>query len=327
MGMWPLTANADGIANRKLQLSNNTVSATTDYTLTFTLTNPANIGSLDILFCSNSPLQGDACDIPVGLDVTHALLKGASGITSVTLYPVTTNQMLLSWGSTPIAPPLDVSFTFGGIVNPSVRGPYYARLTTYASSDGTGPAVGFGGLAFGLADNLSISSYVPPYLTLCAGISIPAFDCASATGSYINFGTLSAAHSSQSVSQLLLATNAPDGYNIQVYGTTMTSGNNTIASLGGNAGSHPGSAQFGLNLRANSSPAIGSDPTGPGSGQPAPGYSTPNSFRFVSNDIIASSSAADDWRRYTVSYLVNVPSSQPPGVYASTLTYVGTGSF
>jgi hypothetical protein len=29
----------------------------------------------------------------------------------------------------------------------------------------------------------------------------------------------------------------------------------------------------------------------------------------------------------TVSYLVNVPSNQPPGVYATTITYVATVQF
>jgi hypothetical protein len=126
---------------------------------------------------------------------------------------------------------------------------------------------------------------------------------------------------------MLLATNAANGYIIQVYGSTMTSGNNIINALASNAGSHPGSSQFGINLRANSVPPVGGDPTGPGIGQPAAGYNIPNSFRFVPDDIVASSVAPDDWRKYTASYLVNVPSDQPPGVYASTVTYVAAGSF
>lgn len=327
MCFWPLTVNADGIADRSLELANSSTGITTDYTLSFTITTSSNLGSMDVLFCSNSPLQDDTCDSPAGMDVTHAQFKAASGITSVTLFPVTTNEMLLSWGSTSISPPLAVSFTFSDIVSPSDRGAYYARLSTYASSNGTGPAVGFGGLAFALTNNLLISSYVPPYLTFCSGLSIPSFDCSSATGDYINFGGLAPSRSSQSASQLLVATNAPGGYTVQVVGTTMTSGNNIIAAITGLAGTQPGTPQFGINLRANSAPPVGGDPAGPGSGLAAPGYDTANRFRFVSNEIVASSLAADDWRRYTVSYLVNVPGSQAPGVYASTLTYVCAGSF
>jgi hypothetical protein len=213
------------------------------------------------------------------------------------------------------------------MINPDAIGFYYGRYATYGSTNGTGPVLDEGGFAFAINTNITVSSYVPPYLTFCTGLQIPNLNCSSATGDYVNLGTLAPGHSSQASSQLLLATNAANGYVIQVYGTTMTSGNNVINALTSNAGSRPGTPQFGLNLRANSSPPVGADPTGPGIGQPAPEYNSPNSFRFVPNDIVASSSASDNWRKYTASYLVNVPANQPPGVYASTITYVAAGSF
>lgn len=318
---------ADNVTSRGVQLNSSYPSATTTYKFFFTINTASTIGSYVILLCSNSPLQEDSCTIPSGLDVTQEHIVATEGIHPLSVYPVTTNELLVSFVSVPVSPPLKVSLTLSGIVNPDTVGSYYGRISTYASSNGTGPVIDFGGLAFVIMTNLEVSSYVPPYLTFCAGLRIPAYDCGTATGNYINFGDLAASHSSQGSSQMLLATNASGGYVIQVYGTTMTSGNNIIRALSGNSGSHPGSPQFGINLRANSTPHIGANPTGPGSGQPASGYDTPNSFRFVSDDIVASSLVADNYRKYTVSYLVNVPADQAPGVYVSTLTYVGTGSF
>jgi hypothetical protein len=91
--------------------------------------------------------------------------------------------------------------------------------------------------------------------------------------------------------------------------------------------SRPGLPQFGFNLRANSSPAGGSDPIGPGVGTPQAGYNQPNIYRFVNGDVIASTTAPDDIRQYTASYLVNVSAAQPAGIYVSTVTYVCLANF
>lgn len=319
---------ADRLGDRGVELGNSYPSATTTYRFFMTLsTSSPDLGSIKILLCSNSPLIDDDCTIPAGLDVTNAQVVDSSGLPTFSLFVVATNELLISWGPSAITAPQPVSITLGNIINPSSIGSYYGRLTTYASTNATGSIIDYGGLAFAITANLEISSYVPPYLTFCAAISIPNLNCAVATGNYVNFGTLSPSRSSQATSQLMVATNAAGGYTIQVYGTTMTSGNNIIPALSAVAGSRPGTPQFGLNLRANSSPAIGGEPAGPGSGLPVPAYGAPNTFRFASNDIIASSPAADNWRRYTVTYLVNVPKDQAPGIYASTITYVAAGSF
>jgi hypothetical protein len=323
----PLQAQASGLNNRSWQLLNSAPGATTDYSTTFTISTNSTIGSLSILLCSNDPLQDDTCTLPAGLDVTNAQLSYQSGITDFSLFVVATNELVLSRTPSLITPPLTVTLTFHNIINPSSAGPYFVRLAAYSSTDGTGPSVDYGGLAFSITSNVQINSVVPPYLTFCSGLVISGFDCSSAAGDYINFGDLSSSNSRQASSQLLVATNAANGYIMQVYGTTMTSGNNIINSMTNDAASQPGTSQFGINLRSNTNPVIGTDPTGPGAGEPADAYNDPNHYQFVSNDIIANSPMADNYRKYTVSYVVNISSAQPPGVYASTLTYVCAGSF
>jgi hypothetical protein len=322
-----IPVQATGLNNRSWQLLNDAPGVTTDYTASFTIANSSTIGSLGILLCSNSPLEGDNCTLPAGLDVTNAQLSSQSGITDFSLFIAATNSMILSRSPSFITAPLTVTLTFHNIVNPSSAGSYYVRIAAYSSTNETGASVDYGGLAFAITNNLQLSSVVPPYLTFCAGITINDFDCLSANGDYINFGNLSSAHSSQASSQLLVATNAPNGYVIQTYGTTMTSGNNIIPAMTNDATSRPGTSQFGINLRANTVPPIGNDPTGPGAGEPALAYNDPNHYQFVSNDTVVSSLTADNFRKYTVSYIVNASNNQPPGVYASTVTYVCAGSF
>lgn len=322
-----LQAQASGFKNRSWQLLNSSPGATTDYTTTFTISTLSTIGSLSILLCSNTPVQDDTCTLPAGLDVTNAQLSYQSGITDFTLFVAATNELILSRTPSLITPPLTVTLTFHNIINPSSAGPYYVRLAGYSSTNATGSSVDYGGLAFSITSNVQINSVVPPYLTFCSGLFISGFSCASASGDYINFGVLSSSHSSQASSQLLVATNAPNGYVMQVYGITMTSGNNTIAAMTNDATSQPGISQFGINLRSNAVPVIGSNPTGPGTGEPLAAYNQPDHYQFVSNDTIADSLNSDDYRKYTVSYIVNSSNSQPPGIYVSTLTYVCAGSF
>jgi hypothetical protein len=322
-----IPAGATGLTSRSLQLRNDTPGTTTDYTVTFTLANTSTVGSLHILLCSNSPLPEETCDLPNGGDVTNAQLTAQSGITDFNLFVAASNDLVLSRIPSVITAPLTVSLTFHNIINPTTAGPYYVRLATYSSTNVTGSPLTTGGLAFAINSNLQISSVVPPYLTFCSALVINGFDCASGTGDYVNFGTLSPTHSSQADSQLVVATNASNGYVIQVYGSTMTSGNNVISALTSAVGSQPGTSQFGINLRANTNPAVGADPNGPGSGTPVGGYNLPNRYQFVSNDVVASSPLADNFRKYTASYVVNTGAAQAPGVYVSTITYVGAGSF
>ncbi|HSX47484.1 MAG TPA: hypothetical protein VLF63_01795 [Patescibacteria group bacterium] len=322
---FPLVS-AFGLSHRSLEILNNAPSVSTDYIFTFNITTTSTIGSMSLLFCSNTPIQGDICDIPSGFDVTNAQLTNQSGITDFTLFVNATNSVILSRPPSTITAPLIVSFTLHNVTNPNSFGPYYARLATYSSTNATGSPIEFAGVAFYINSNLQITSVVPPYLNFCSAVVIPNLNCSQSRGDFIDFGQLLPSRSSQSTSQLLVATNASNGYVIQIYGTTMTSGNNIIPAIY-NTASSPGSSQFGVNLVANSVPLIGSNPQGPGTGQPTVNYANFNHFSFNANDIIAGSPNSDNYREYTVSYLVNISKNQAPGVYDSTMTYVATPNF
>ncbi len=86
-------------------------------------------------------------------------------------------------------------------------------------------------------------------------------------------------------------------------------------------------SQFGINLRANATPTVGSEPSGPGLGTPTADYNIPDRYKFNSGEVIAGYTAPEDTRRYTVSYLVNVSNAQPVGIYVTTITYVSLANF
>src|SRR6185312_9294598 len=62
------------IGQRAMQLSDNEVSVTSDYLLTFNLTTPGTLGSIVVQFCSNSALPGDPCTASSGFDDSAAVL-------------------------------------------------------------------------------------------------------------------------------------------------------------------------------------------------------------------------------------------------------------
>jgi hypothetical protein len=320
-------AYGNRLGSRELQLLNNNSSAITTYQLSFVLSTAGLLGSMSIQFCANNPTIGDPCDAPAGFDASAAVLSAQTGATNFSISNASTANQLILTRTAAATTAVPVSYSLTGITNPSSPGAYYVRLQTFANSNASGGYSDYGGIAFVIINSFSISAEVPPYLIFCAGVSIPALNCDSVTGTYVNFGELSPQAASYGLSQMMVATNANDGYSVTISGTTMESGNNVINPLTTADVSRPGTSQFGLNLTDNASPAGGDTPEGPGTAQPVADYDHPNFFQFIPGDIIVSNPTTDNLRRYTISYMVNVPSDQAPGVYASTMTFICLANF
>jgi hypothetical protein len=321
-------ADAAQVGLRSVKLSDNTGGATgVSYMFDFITKTNASIGSITFEICSNYIFNhGDPCTPPTGTDISGATLTDSSGATDFTLQPAPAPSTLLLSRSSSLLPPQHVMYEFSGITNPTDVGSYYVHIETFASTDGSGPAVDFGDVVFALNNNILITTEVPPYLYFCVGVTITGFNCGTADGNFISFGELSIANTRAATSQMLAATNAPYGYSITLAGTTMTSGNDVIPAMTGGP-SQPGVSQFGLNARQNTGPAVGEEPDGPGLTMPTAPYSTPNQYRFVSGDIITANATTDDYRKMTVSYIVNRDKNQAPGRYISTISYICLANF
>ena len=329
-GLWQLltpTAYGNPLGLRSLLLNNSIVSGQSGFQLAFELSTPGPLGSIRAEFCSNSPALYDPCVVPSGLSLSGLQLTNQSGELGFSLANSGAPNVFIM--TRPVLPSTvgPVKYVFADAVNPNQAGTVYVRLQTFATSNASGPSSDYGSIAIAFNSNVSISAEVPPYLIFCAAISIPTYTCDSATGNYINFGEFSPNRPSFGTSQILSSTNARDGYNITLAGTTLTSGNNAITALLAADVSRPGTPQFGLNLRANASPSGGGEPSGAGAGAPKGSYALANFYQFQQGDIVASVPKPDLTRRYTASYLVNVPKIQAPGIYVSTVTYICLGNF
>lgn len=314
---------------RSVMLSDPTTSAANvRYTFGFTTNTLGPIGSISLRICTNYLFEfGDPCTAPPGLDASAAALTTQTGVSDFSIDPSSTANTLLITrpAATPVSPQ-PLTYEFSGITNPSDLGSFYVRIDTFASTDGSGINTDYGNVVFVTNTDVTITTEVPPYLQFCTGITIDGFNCGTAQGGVINFGELSVATTRAATSQMLASTNAPYGYSVTLAGTTMTAGNNAIPAMAGGV-SQTGVSQFGLNARVNTLPSVGLDPGGPGLTMPSPLYDTPNQYRFNSGDIIASSNNTDDFRKITVSYIVNRHRDQPPGKYVATISYICLANF
>ncbi len=147
----------------------------------------------------------------------------------------------------------------------------------------------------------------------------------------IGFGTLSSSAaryatgdgagdvSEAGAHDVVVGTNAANGYTLTATGTTLTSGANTITAIGSsNTASSAGSEQFGIRATA----------TG-GSGAVSAPYAA-SGFAFDTAafpDEVAAASGTSVDTVYSVRYLANISPTTEAGAYAATVTYVVTGTF
>lgn len=318
------------------------------------------IGSILFEYCTTAAnsIAVPACITPTGLDTTLAGTalgsEAGSGATGFTLDKTTNGQPFLT-KAVPATPANgDLKFRLDNIQNPSTEGTFYVRIVTYTGSSLGGTATDAGVVAASTAEQIIISGIMPESLVFCTGADIlkvaGVVDCSTATAGTISFDQLfSPTSTAFAISRMAASTNAGSGYIITVNGPTLTSGGNTIAGMPAQATSQIGIAQFGLNLALNTAAAA---PGFPGTspvdsraidsvsdgvnlnGRATTDYETPDSFKFVSGDIVADSNFngvgnpdATDAQIYTVSYIANVPGSQPAGTYTSTLTYICTPTY
>jgi hypothetical protein len=315
-------------SDRSVTLSTATPSAVASHTFQMTPGLTAAVGSIVFEYCTNSPLFDVSCVPPAGLSLSAAALTQQTGNTGFIIDNLDSTATRLVISRVPAAAAaVPSSYTFDNVTNPSAGDQTtYVRISTYASTQGGGSYIDNGAVAFSTVTNFAVGAYVPPFLNLCVGVTV-ATDCAQASGDSLDLGVLSSQAARFATSQFAASTNDGTGYAAYILGTTMTSGNNIITAAGIPSVNRPGTSEFGVNLRKNANPAVGSDPSGAGTATPTGDYNSPNLFNFVPGSMIANSGVSTDYNRLTVSYITNVPPGQPAGVYSTTLTYLASAQF
>jgi len=105
------------------------------------------------------------CTVPPGLDATGAVLATQSGPTGFCYQQCLDSQRVILTRTPGFAAVGTASYEFTNVINPSTAGTYFVRVQTFATSDASGPASDYGGIAIAfLLNEVDISVTVPPYL-------------------------------------------------------------------------------------------------------------------------------------------------------------------
>ncbi|CAN5383862.1 hypothetical protein BH10PAT3_BH10PAT3_2690 [soil metagenome] len=315
------------LTQRTIKVDSPIASAVTNYRAGFNLSTAAPLGSIQLIFCSVSPLVDLPCAAPTGFDIGNSTLSGQTGETGFTISPASTANSLILTRISSASLPGPVSYDFTGVTNPSTaNSTVYMRIITYATVDATGTETDRGAAAFSTSGSFGTSAFVPPHLDFCVGVSVDAM-CATTSGSNVSFGDLTSVQTASVTSQCAAATNDPAGYVIYSLGTTMTSGNHEITAMNIANPSLVGMGQFGINLKDNNNPNSGSNISGSGTGSVMPEYDTADIYKFQSGAAVAQATQSTDYNVYTTTYITNIPADQPIGVYVTTISYMAVAQF
>lgn len=309
-------ASAAQITARKLTIGSSVASAVTTYSFSMTLPSSTVLQSAEATICTTA---SGACTTPSGFANSSSTLTaqptGLGDASGWTVNTSTAGKLRLIKSGNVAAPTGTTVFGFSSVTNPSAtNSSFFARITTYSDAAWT-TAVDTGTVASSTAGQITVTASVDETLT---------FTLTNATAA---LGTLTSATTGSATSTMSASTNASSGYVISVNGSTLTSGANTITALAANAGSTQNTSQFGINLKANATPSVGTEVSGAGSGTAATNYNTANSYRFGTGETVASATAATNSNTYTASYIANIPSAQAAGAYSTALTYIATATF
>ena len=141
--------------------------------------------------------------------------------------------------------------------------------------------------------------------------------------STVNLGTLDPAVAKTGTAVFHVRTYVDSGYSVQTMSQPPSTSTDSLTPMTSQAASSPGTEQFGINLKANTSPAsFGADPSPQpdgtfASGQAATGYDTANQYKYSVGDTIASS-GSNGWGAtiYTISYIANISPITEAGDYS-----------
>jgi hypothetical protein len=160
----------------------------------------------------------------------------------------------------------------------------------------------------------------------------PTLSCILDTAS-IDFGNFSTALTSTANATFSVLNYTSYGYNVRLIGGAPKASDYSLSSLSSGDVSRVGVEQFGINLVANTSPAnFGSFPEQVlgsefSSGDATTNYSIPNIYRYVEGESIAAATQSSGRTNYTISYIINVETYTPGGVYTAEQVILCTGTY
>ncbi|HEY8886063.1 MAG TPA: hypothetical protein VIM31_01005 [Candidatus Microsaccharimonas sp.] len=309
-------ASAAQVTGRTLTIGSSVASASTSYAFTFTVPSATVIKSASFTACTTA---SGTCTTPSGFTITGSTLTaqptGMGSGSGWTASTATAGSLRILNAANATAASGSQAVSFSAVTNQSTaNATFFVRMTTYSDSAWTTP-IDTGTVAASTAGQITVTASIDESVT---------FTLAAAT---VPLGTLTTVATGSGTSSMTASTNAASGYSVTVNGTTLMSGANPIAALASPTASTLNTAQFGINLAANTTPAVGIAASGTGTGAAATGYNTANQFKFVSGDTVASASLPTNSNTFTTSYIANINGAAAAGSYSTLLTYIATANY
>lgn len=323
---------------RSLTLSNPGVAAGATVTYAFGLkvaTTSTIIQSFSAQVCTTS---SGACTTPAGFVNTASLNQptGFGDAAGWTANSATAGSLrIVKAGNATTPSAAGSTVTFLNVTNPSSVGTFYVRMTTYSDAAWT-TAIDSGTVAASIVNAITVTATVDETLTFC--VYNTGGTCADSSTVPVGLGTLSTASTKSGTSKMDASTNASGGLSITYYGDTLKNGGGQAIAAAGAAAtaSTIGASQFGINLAANTTPAVGSAPSGGSvvATSPYDGLAgNVNKFAYVVSTattpqpIASSGGAPSNATTLTISYIANISGSQAAGSYSTLVTYICAATF
>lgn len=314
----PNIASAAQLTGRQVIIGSSIASASTTYQFVFTAPSATIIKSASFVACTTA---SGACTPAPGFSASSSSLTqqptGMGDATGWMVSTATAGELRLSNSTNATTRSGSQNVYFSGVVNPSAtNSTFFIRMNTFSDANWT-TLIDSGTVASSTAGLVTVTASVDETLTFTLGTA------------NVALGTLTSGTTGKGTSTMSVATNAATGYSISYKPTTtLASGSNNITALTAGGASATGTPQFGINLVSNTTPAVGANVSGAGTGTASAGYNTSNSFKFdVSGGTVAQASIPTNSNTYTASYIANISDITPPGAYSTNITYVATANF
>lgn len=343
--------------------SGSTEATNVNYTLTFTP--DQNAGAVVIDFCDNTPVLGQSCTGPLGLDV-DAVTAGSGGHT-IDVATDTNTIVAVKAGITADTPE---TLTFNGITNPTDAEPIYARIVTYANSTNAagytdtnpgavGPVVDNGSVSMYFNDTVVVQGTVLETMTFCVSSAVITANCANATTPTVTLGegvpkALVAGTVSTGSIHTQMNTNASGGAVVRLKssspcGAIMRQGTTNCdiaAALQAGVLDDNNTAAFGVRLNAVTTAVDAVNPIGTlaaydidGVGGTPAYYDTTNYYlNWNDDDSVGVTSVIGDPLLYTagepatgqnmeLTFAATIGTDTPAGIYSTDLSLIAVGTF
>jgi hypothetical protein len=135
-----------------------------------------------------------------------------------------------------------------------------------------------------------------------------------------NLGELTTEKTGAKTMQVKIRNYLTGGYRLMIVGDSPKYGERKLNTPSTPTDSRAGTEQFGINVVANISPVVGSNPVlqdgGDATGLVTSNYRISNKFMYVSGQVLAETSTNTGGADYTISMIVNISNSTPAGKYS-----------